>query len=64
MAEELNEYAAKDTRYRNAAITTTMSKFGPSGSSKNTNSALEHTRAVAPKSSNEIFLDLELMRLF
>ena len=44
-----------------AAITVTMSKLGPSGSLKNTNSALEHTMEVMPKMINEVFFDLKYM---
>ena len=42
-----------------AAIPITTSKFGPSGSLKNKNSALEHKIAVIPKISKEICFDLK-----
>lgn len=42
-----------------AAIPITTSKFGPSGSLKNKNSILEHTIAVMPKISSELFFDLK-----
>lgn len=46
-----------DGTYKTAAPTATTSKFGPSGSSKNIKSDLEHTKAVAPKINNEYLLD-------
>ncbi len=57
--DDLNKYAVKDTKYRISAITTTMSKFGPSGSLNNENSILEHARAVTARMSSEIFFDLK-----
>lgn len=59
--KELDKYSAKDKKYRIAAITVTMSKFGPSGSLKKKNINLEHARAVIPKINNEIFFDLKYM---
>ena len=53
LAEEPNTYAVRDTRYITAAVTITISKFGPSGSLKKKNSVLENTIAVIPKMSNE-----------
>jgi hypothetical protein len=44
--EVVNEYTAKDTAYKSAASTITINRFGPSGSLKNANIALEHTIAV------------------
>ncbi len=60
LAEEVNAYAANERRYTNAAVTMTMSKFGPSGSLKKKNSALEHTRDVIPRSSNEVLFELNI----
>ncbi len=40
-------------------MTMTMSKFGPSGSLKNENIALEHAIDVMPNIINEIFFDLK-----
>ena len=57
--EELNLYASKDMPYTIAASTTTISKFGPSGSLKKANMALEHTRAVMAKIVSETFFDLK-----
>ena len=36
-----------------------MNKFGPSGSLKSANITLEHTMAVMPKISNEVFFELK-----
>lgn len=58
MVEGPNKYTGKDRRYRNNAITVTISKFGPSGSLNNKNIVLEHAIAVMPKISNEIFFDI------
>jgi len=57
----LDVYATNDTTYSTAAITTTMSRLGPSGSLKNENSALEHTRAVMPRMSSVVFFDMEFI---
>lgn len=59
MIEELNKYTVKDKKYTTSAITVTISKFGPSGSLKNTNIILEQTIDVMAKISNEIFFDLK-----
>ncbi len=59
MIEDLNKYTVKDKKYRISAITTTMSKFGPSGSLKSENSIFEHAMDVMPKISNEVFFDLK-----
>ena len=56
-----NKYTVKDKKYRTSANTVTMSKFGPSGSLKKKNIALEHTRAVMAKIINEVFFDLKYM---
>lgn len=50
---------ATDTPYKISAITTTMSRFGPSGSLKSEKNIFEHTRAVTPRISNEVFFDME-----
>lgn len=42
-----------------AAITATTKRFGPSGSSKKKNIALEHTIAVIPKITKVNFFDLK-----
>jgi len=49
----------KDRKYIIAAITITTRRFGPSGSSKKKNIALEHAIDVIPKISNEVFFDLK-----
>jgi hypothetical protein len=45
----------KDKEYIITAITVTIKRFGPSGSLKNENITLEHTRDVIPKISSEVF---------
>jgi hypothetical protein len=42
-----------------AAITVTISKFGPSGSLKSANITLEHTIDVIAKISSETFFDMK-----
>jgi len=59
LAEELNAYAVRDTRYTIAAATITTSKFGPSESLKRKNSTLENTMAVIPKMRSERFFDVK-----
>jgi hypothetical protein len=54
----LNKYTTKDKEYTITAAPMTISKFGPSGSLKNTNIKRESTRDVKNKISNDIFLDL------
>lgn len=61
--ENVRVYAVKETRYTTPARTTTIKRFGPSGSLKNENIALEHRRAVIPKIHNEIFFDMRCMAL-
>jgi hypothetical protein len=58
-AEGQYKYAATDKKYMIIAVTTTMSKFGPSGSLKSENKSLEQTRDVIPKISNGVFFDLK-----
>jgi len=58
-AEGINKYAPKDKKYRIAAIPVTTSKFGPSGSLKNTNIILEHASAVIANISSEVFFDVK-----
>lgn len=57
--ERLDKYTIKDSRYTAPANTTTISKFGPSGSLKDKSSALENTSDSIPNISKEIFFDLE-----
>lgn len=59
LIEILGEYAIKDKIYKTSATTITTKRFGPSGSSKNTNITLEHTTDVTPKITNEVFLKLK-----
>ncbi len=59
--EELKAYEVKDRKYTISAIPVTTSKLGPSGSSMNANSALEHMRDVMPRISSVVFLDLKYM---
>ncbi len=54
---------AKDKKYTIAAITVTTRRFGPSGLLKKKNIILEHTIAVMPKMSSEIFFDLKYILL-
>ena len=44
-----------------AAITMTTSKFGPSGSSKKKNIALEHIIDVSPRITNNVFFELKFI---
>ena len=60
VAEGTKKYAVKDKKYTITAIPITMSKFGPSGSLKNENIALEHATDVIPKISNEAFFELSI----
>ena len=55
----LYKYTAKDNKYIMIAITTTTRRFGPSGSLKNKNITLEHTKDVAPNMSSGVFLNLK-----
>lgn len=61
VAERPNRYNGKDKEYIITAIPVTTRRFGPSGSLKNKNSALEHTIEVMPKISREVFFDLKCM---
>jgi hypothetical protein len=61
LIEKLNKYTARDKKYTIAAVTKTISKFGPSGSLKSTNIALEQIIEVMPKIINEILFDLKYM---
>jgi hypothetical protein len=61
VVDEQYEYTAKDKTYKIAAITMTMSKFGPSGSLKDKNIVLEHAMDVMANIMSEIFLDGEDM---
>jgi len=57
-SETLNKYADKDIENMTAAATVTTSRFGPSGSLKKKNSALEQRRAVMPRRKREALFDL------
>ena len=59
VADRPNIYVAKDRKYTTTADTVTMSRFGPSGSLKKKNIALEQTIAVTNKMRNEVFFDLK-----
>jgi hypothetical protein len=59
--ERLNEYASKERQYIITAIPITMSRFGPSGSSKNRNIVLEHRMDAIPKMRRDVFFDLKCM---
>ena len=62
LIEGPNKYTTKvDKTYTITAIPMTMSKFGPSGSLKNQNIALEHAIAVIAKISNEVLFDLKFI---
>lgn len=55
----LNRYDIKDKKYTITAVTITTNKFGPSGSLKNQNIALEHMADVINKIINEAFFDVK-----
>lgn len=55
--EKFGVYITKDAMYKMIAIPTTMSRFGPSGSLKNTNSNRESVRDVSPRIIAETFFD-------
>jgi hypothetical protein len=59
VVEMRDKYTGKDNRYTIAAVTKTISRFGPSGSLKNTNIALEQRMEVTPKMSCAVLLDLK-----
>ena len=59
--EGMSESANVERKYTIAAATVTMSKFGPSGSLKKKNIALEDTRAVMIKIIIEVFFDLKFI---
>lgn len=56
--EGLNKYAAKDKKYMTAAITMTTRRFGPSGSLKKKNIALENTIDVSARINSEVFFEM------
>ncbi len=60
----LNAFTAKDTKYTMTAIPVTISRFGPSGSLKSKNIALEHKIAVTAKISKGVFFDLKYIGIF
>jgi hypothetical protein len=51
----------KDIAYINRAITKTTSRFGPSGSSKNTNINLEKITAVIAEVIKNVFFELKFI---
>ena len=53
----MNLHARNDALYRIRASTVTMRRFGPSGSRKRKNNALEHRNAVINRRSNDVFVD-------
>lgn len=53
----MNLHAMNDAQYRISASTVTMRRFGPSGSLKKKNNALEHTSAVTTKRSSDARFD-------
>ncbi|HCC06366.1 TPA: hypothetical protein DEP94_03355 [Candidatus Nomurabacteria bacterium] len=57
----LNEYILKDKKYMTTAITVTIRRFGPSGSSKKKNIAREERRDVMNKIMRDVFFDLKYM---
>ncbi len=46
------------------AITRTISKFGPSGSSRDTSTVLEQMMDVMPNIKSETFFDLKYIQLY
>lgn len=59
VVEMRDKYTGKDNEYTIAAVTKTISKFGPSGSLKNMNIALEQRIDVIPKMSSAVFFDFK-----
>jgi len=59
--DKLSKYAVKDRKYITAAITVTISRFGPSGSLKNANMVLEHRMAETPKIISGVLFDLKFI---
>lgn len=57
--ERSNQYTTRDGNQTNSAITAIISKFGPSGSLKDTSIVLEQTKDVIPSIRSEIFFDLK-----
>src|SRR6185295_8785431 len=62
-SDKLNKYIDKDKKYNTTAAPTTISRFGPSGSLKNTNITLENTSDVTPRIINEVFFDFKFIFL-
>jgi hypothetical protein len=61
--ERLDTYDARDKKYTIPAVTTTIRRFGPSGSLKKKNIAPEDMRAVIPKINSAVFFDLKFIFL-
>ena len=61
--EDSSTYIVKDKKYTTPNIPITTRRFGPSGSLKNENIALDNMRAVIPKIINEVLFDLKYMIL-
>ena len=61
VVEGTKDHTIKDEKYRITAIPVTTSRFGPSGSLNSRNIALEHTRDVIPRISNDVFFELKDM---
>ena len=55
----MNDHTSNDEKYRITANPVTTSKFGPSGSLNRKNKVLEHTSAVIPSVSNDVFFDVK-----
>jgi hypothetical protein len=55
----MNDHTSNDEKYRITASPVTTSKFGPSGSLNRKNNVLEHTSAVIPSVSNDVFVDVK-----
>lgn len=54
----LNLYNTNDTPYSTAANTETMSRFGPSGSSKDNSSVREHAKAVISSTTSAAWFEV------
>jgi ribosomal protein S3AE len=56
--EVVSKKTTKDKKYTIVAITVTIRRFGPSGSSKKKNIVREQMREVIARINNEIFFDV------
>ncbi len=57
----LNLFTTNEKKYTNEETTTTIKRFGPSGSSNTQNITLVETIAVTAKTNADVFLDLRFI---